>query len=117
MCLRLRRSMMTESASAVVIGGSPWRLVAGEGEEHVVEVRGVHGQFGDIDAPIVEAGEDSAQFWHAATGGELQRERLLVGPARPRDDFPGLAERARVVEPEPDVPAGDHSLELVGRAP
>ena len=76
----------------------------------------MHGQFGDVDALIVEAGEDSAQFRHAAAGGDLQRERLLVGPAGTRDDFLGLAERARVVKPEPDVPAGDHALELVRRA-
>src|ERR1700730_14742844 len=117
MCLSLRRSMMAESASAVVIiGKSPRVLVAGEGEEDVVEVGGVHGQLGGVDAMIVEEGEDSAQFWHAAAGGDLQRERLLVGLAWPRNDRPGRAERARVGKPEPDVPAGGHALELVRRA-
>jgi len=48
--------------------------------------------------------------------GTLQRERLLVGLAGPRDDRPGRAERARVGKPEPDVPAGGHALELVRRA-
>src|SRR6516164_6071385 len=116
MCLRLRRSMMTESASAVVIGESPWVLLAGERQEDVVEVGGVHGQLGRVDAVIVEAGEYSAQFRHAAAGGDLERERILVGLAGPGEDCLGLAERVRVGEPELDVPAGDHALELVGRA-
>ena len=86
----------------------------------------MYGQFGDLDAVIVEPGEDSAQFCHAAAGGYLQRERLLVGPAGPPSASPdpaappndrlGLAERVRVGEPEPDVHAGDHALELVRRA-
>jgi hypothetical protein len=91
-------------------------LVPGQGEEDVVEVRGVHGQLGDVNAAILEAGEDPAQVWHAATGGDLEGERLHVGLAGPRDDRLGLAEGARVGEPEPDVPAGDQALELVRRA-
>src|SRR5215470_1783751 len=106
MCLRLRRSMMTESASAVVIGGSPWVLLAGEREEDVVEVGGVHGQLGGVDAVIVEAGEDSAQFWHAAAGGDLERERLLVGPAGPRSASPGPA-APRSASPGPAAPPND----------
>src|SRR5215468_11440485 len=102
MCLRLRRSMMTESASAVVIGGSPWVLLAGEREEDVVEVGSVHGQLGGVDAVIVEAGEDSAQFWHAAAGGDLERERLLVGPAGLRSASPGPAPRS--ASPGPAAP-------------
>src|SRR5262249_43793736 len=116
MCLRLRRSMMTESASAVVIGGSPWGSVAGEGEEDVVEVGGVHGQLGGGGGVVGGGGGGPARSWGGAAGGDLQRERLLVGPAGPRDDLLGLGQRARVGEPEPDVPAGDHALELVGRA-
>src|SRR6516225_7931158 len=113
MRLRVRRSIVAESARAVVIiGSSPWALVAGEGEEDVVEVGGVHGQFGYVDAVIIEAGEDAAQFGHAAAGGDLQGERLCVGPAAPRDDLLRFAERARVGEPQLDVPAGDHALEL-----
>src|SRR5690348_9623540 len=114
MCLTLRRSIVAESARAlVIIGRPPWVLVAGEGEEDVVQVGGVHGQLGSVDAVIVEAGKDAAQFWHAAARGNLQGERLLVGPARSRDYRAGLAERARVGKPEPDMPAGNHALELV----
>src|SRR5260370_901723 len=114
-CLRLRRSIVAESASAVVIGVSP-ALVAGEGEEDVVEVWGVHGQLGDIDAVVVQDGQDSAQLGDLTAGGDIERERLLVGLARPRQQRLGRAEQARVGEPELDVAAGDHALELLRRA-
>src|SRR5262249_18884168 len=106
MCLRLRRSIVAESASAVVIiGGSHGSqvfrgacsaaglqgvvhlgLVAGEGEEDVVEVGGVQCQLGDVDAVIVEASEDCAQLRDGASGGDLERERFLVGLGGPPDD-------------------------------
>src|SRR5579859_184111 len=112
MCLSLRRSIVAESASAVVIIARRSLglalLVAGEGEEDVVEVGGVHGQFGDVDAMAVEVGEDAAQFRHAAAGWDRQGEGLLVGlagpcsaspaPAPPNDRL-GPAERFQVGEP------------------
>src|SRR5712692_3714301 len=116
MCFSLRRSMMTESASAVVIvGATPWVSVAGEGEEYVIEVGSVHGHLGGVDAVLVEDGEDAAQFWHAA-GGNHEREFLRVGPPGPGDDFLSRPERADVGERQPDVPAGNHPLELFGGA-
>ena len=88
---------------------------AGQGEEHVVEVGGVHGQLVGLDAGGVQPVEDGAQLALAAVAGDLQRQRLVVAGDLAQRDGGGLV-RGRVGEAQPDVSAGDEPLELLGGA-
>ena len=88
---------------------------AGEGEEHVVEVGGVHGQLVRLDAGRVEPVEDGAQLALAAVAGDLQRQCLVVAGDLAQCGGGGLV-RGRVGEAEPDVSAGDQPLQLLGGA-
>lgn len=73
----------------------------------------MHGQLVRLGAGRVEPVEDGAQFALAAVAGDLQRQRLVV-PGDFTQHGGGRLIRGRVGEAEPDVPAGDQPLELLG---
>ena len=84
--------------------------VAGQGEEHVVEIRCVDGQVfgGDI---VAEAGEHVAQRGDAALARDPQRQFLLLACAFGQRSGRRL-ERGGVGEAQPDMRAGDPPFEL-----
>jgi hypothetical protein len=53
-------------------------LASSQGEEHVVEVRHVHGQLLGLDARRVQAVEHRSQGMHSAVARDLEGERLIV---------------------------------------
>ena len=104
------------SASVVgVCGAGEVVGLAGEGEEDVIEVRGVDGQPLDLDGGAVELVEQGAQGRHVAVARHLQGQGLLVA-GRGGEQPAGGLELALPGEAQLDVPAGDAALELVGGA-
>lgn len=73
------------------------------------------GQGVDGDGMAVENVEQGAQGVDAAVARDLEGECLVV-PQAYVQHLGGAGEFGRVEEAEPDVAAGDESLELVGRA-
>ena len=89
--------------------------VAGQGEEDVVEVGGVEGEFVGVDVGGIEAVEDRAQGVLAAVAGEVQGEGVVV-VGGVVEGVGGGAVGGGVGEAQADVAAGDEALELVGGA-
>jgi hypothetical protein len=72
-------------------------------------------QAADVGCGVVEPVEQGPQRPQAAIAGHLQGERLVV--SRRRAEGPGRRfQLVRVGELQPDVPAGDAALELLGGA-
>jgi hypothetical protein len=57
-------------------------MTAGDGEKHVIEVRGVDRQPLDGDAGLVQLVEEFTQRVHGAIGGDLQDQLVLVRSSR-----------------------------------
>jgi hypothetical protein len=59
-------------------GGRVGGGVAGDGEEHVIEVGAVDRQVLDVDAGVVKLAEQPAQRGDAAVAGDLQDQLIVV---------------------------------------
>jgi hypothetical protein len=59
--------------------------MAGEDEEDVIEIRGVHRQSVGLDRGVVEPVEQNPQRPHPAIAGDPQRERVVVARGRIKD--------------------------------
>jgi hypothetical protein len=57
-------------------------MTAGDGEEHVIEVRGVDRQPLDGDTGLVQLIEQLTERVHGAICGDLQDQLVLVGSSR-----------------------------------
>ncbi len=87
----------------------------GEGEEHVVEVRGVHRERPGSELFAVDAVEHRAERGQLPVAGHLEGERLLVA-SRVAEDGRRPVETLGIVELQPDPPARDEPLEFGGGA-
>jgi hypothetical protein len=76
----------------------------------------VHRQPGEGQLESVHSVEQRAQGAEAAVARYLHGQRLLVGRGGGGQARGGRPHRLRVRELQPDVPAGDAALELLGRA-
>src|SRR5258708_36505781 len=91
-------------------GGGFGGGVAGDGEEHVVEIRSVDRQVLDVDAGVVQLVEHAAQRGDAAVAGDLHNQVIVVRGGV-RDHAGGPAQRVGFGELELLVPAGDAALQ------
>src|SRR6185312_11909732 len=88
---------------------------AGEGEEHVVEIRGVDAEVLDLEVGRVEAVEHGAQRADPAIARYRERESGVIASGVVEESGCRL-ECCGIPESKPDVPAGHEPLELVWRA-
>jgi hypothetical protein len=89
--------------------------VAGDSQEHVVEIRRVKGDAFHIDRLPVEPIEQGANSLDVPVARDLQGERVIVADA-PSHDTGRRCQSLDVGELQADVPAGDETLEIIGRA-
>jgi hypothetical protein len=86
-------------------------VAAGDGEEHVVEVRGVDRQPLDGDTGLVQLVEQLTERVDGAVCRDLQDQLVLVRSSR-REQPGRRAQQVGTGEVESDVPAGDPALQL-----
>src|SRR5215472_19318217 len=89
--------------------------VAGDSEEHVVEIGSVDRQVLDVDAGVVQLVEHAAQRGDAAIAGDLHNQ-LIVVRGGVGDHAGCRAQRVVFGELQLDVPARDSALQLGGGA-
>ena len=89
--------------------------LAGQGQEDVIEVRGVDGQPVHLDRRLGKLIEQVAQGPRIPVAWDLQGERLVVARRR-ADRARRRVQVPRHGEVQPDVAAGDAALELRGAA-
>ena len=82
--------------------------MAGNGEEHVVEIGGVDRQLRNLDAGIIELLEHAAQRGDIAVVGHAQDQVVLLARAG-RERALGRVQGIRVGELQPDMAARDAS--------
>src|SRR5436305_6086562 len=85
--------------------------MAGNGEEHVVEIGGVNRQLRDLHAGIIESLEYAPQRCHIAVGGQAQYQVVFAARGR-RERGLGHLQRLWGCELEADMAAWDASFEL-----
>src|SRR5215471_12570335 len=96
-------------------GGGLGGDVAGDGEEHVVEIGSVDGQVLDVDASVVELVDNATQRGDASVPGDMQNQLIVVrGGGRDQDGC--RAQRVGFGELELNVPAWDPALQFGGSA-
>src|SRR5437764_391089 len=88
-------------------------MAAGDGEEHVVEVRGVDRQPFDRDTGFMQLVEQAPERVDGAVGRDLEDELVLVGGGC-RKELAGRVQQVGIGEVEPDVAAGEAALQLGG---
>jgi hypothetical protein len=87
------------------------RRAAGQGEEDVVEIGGVHGHVVDVGRRVAEPVQQRPQPGRASVAGYLQRQRVMLAERGAEGSF-GRIEARGVGEVEPDVSAWDAPLEF-----
>src|ERR1035437_9131998 len=86
-------------------------MTTGDGEEYVIEVRGVDRQPLDCDMRLVQLVEQLTEGVHGAICGDLQDQLVLVRSSR-REKPGRRAQQVGSSDVEADVPAGDPALQL-----
>jgi hypothetical protein len=86
--------------------------MAGQCEEDVIEIWRMHGQAVDLDLFVVELLEQGPQRLDTAVRGDLQCQGIVIA-RHLAEDAGGCRQPGGVRELEPDVAAGNETLELV----